>query len=362
MALLNHHRTVLAGVLAVSLLAALMTWSRHAFAQAQPQMVSAYLATGLPLLDPDSPQWAGATAVEIPLTAQRVTFPMLGESSIPSMQVRSLNDGQWIVFRLEWSDATRNDRAITQDQFRDAAAIQLPVDHSVPGICMGVRGQMVNLWHWKADWQNDIDNGFQDITAAYPNFWKDYYPFAVGDPPFKAPTDFADPDAKRFVVGWAAGNPLSDPYRVTPVEELIAEGFGTATHREDQGVLGRGVWSNGRWAAVFARPLATSSEIQSQLPPGGEVQIAVAAWNGANGEVGARKQISADFKLLIAAPRAAVGAADGAATPSTTVEPRVTKYWITYSIAGVAVALTIITAAAGHLAGGLRRPRTDATP
>jgi hypothetical protein len=245
--------------------------------------------------------------VEVPLTAQKAALPMLEEASVPTMQVKSLNDGTWIAFRLEWADTTKNAVAIGQDQFRDAAAIQLPVNQSVPGVCMGVRGQPVNLWHWKADWQNDIDNGFQDLVTQYPNFWKDYYPFAVGTPPFKMPADFAGPDARRYLVGWAVGNPLSDPARVTPVEELVAEGFGSATHQVEQGVIGRGVWKAGRWSVVFSRPMKTASLAQTQLTPGGKGVIAVAAWNGANKEVGSRKQVSADISLSIASAPAAPG-------------------------------------------------------
>ncbi len=302
------HHLLLAAALAV-VLATTLSLRGLAFAQTQPQLVSAYLASGLPTADPTAAAWGRANPVEVPLTAQNIVLPMLGTGSIPTIQVRSLNDGAWIAFRLEWADATKNDKAIAQDQFRDAAAIQLPLNQTVPGVCMGVRGQPVNLWHWKADWQNDIDNGFQDLFAAYPNFWKDYYPFAVGTPPFKAPVDFAGPDARRFLVGWAVGNPLSDPARVTPVEELVAEGFGSATHRVQQTVLGRGVWAAGKWSVVFARPLRTSEQTQAQLAPGGKGIIAVAAWDGANMEVGARKQVSADLALTIAGPTGAPQAA-----------------------------------------------------
>jgi hypothetical protein len=340
------------GLAVVGTLAGLMTWGGVAFAQTQSQLTSAYVATGLPRLDPASPAWANAPEIEVPLTAQAAVLPILGTPSVPSMRVKSLHDGQWITFRLEWSDDTKDMQATAQDDFRDAAAIQLPLDHSLPGVCMGVRGQTVNLWHWKADWQNDIDNGFQDITAAFPNFWKDYYPFAVGDPPFRAPTDFTDPDARRFIVGWQAGNAFSDPVRVTPVEEMIAEGFGTGTHREEQGVLGRGVWADGKWAVVFERPLVTSSEMQSQLRPGGTAMMAVAAWNGANGEVGSRKQISSDFRLSIAAPA-------GASAVTIPPAPRQNMYWVPVTVAVVFGALTIAAALAGHLAGAFRRQRAD---
>lgn len=312
-----------------------------AFAQTQPQLVSGYLSAGLPTTDPEAAAWQRAAPLEVPLTAQNVTLPMLGQGSVPTMQVRSLNDGNWIAFRLEWADATKNDKVIGQDSFRDAAAIQLPMNQTIPGVCMGVRGQPVNLWHWKADWQNDIDNGFQDLAAQFPNFFKDYYPFAIGTPPFKMPTDFSGPDARRYLVGWAAGNPLSDPARVTPVEELLAEGFGSATHQMEQGVLGRGLWKNGKWMVVFARPLKTSSVMQTQLTTGGKGIIAVAAWNGANQEVGARKQVSADVTLSIAA-------AAGGAQPAAAPVAKGPNYWWLAIPVGLA-ALVVGSALAGFL-------------
>jgi hypothetical protein len=292
---------MITSLLAAAGLATAVTVGGVAFAQTQPLMTSVYLAAGLPVADPDAAEWGKASPVEVPLTPQAAVAPALLKASVETIRVQSLNDGKWIAFRLEWADTTKDDLVLSPDKFRDAAAIQLPVNQTVPGVCMGVRGQPVNLWHWKADWQRDIDDGFQDLMAAYPNFFKDYYPFAVGKPPFKVPEDFSGSEARRYLVGWSAGNPLSDPYRVTPVEELVAHGFGTATHLDEQGVLGRGVWKDGKWSVVFARPLATSSGTQAQLTAGGKGIMAVAAWNGANQEVGARKQISADFSFTIQA-------------------------------------------------------------
>jgi hypothetical protein len=274
------------------------------------------------------------------------------------MQVKSLNDGTWISFRLEWPDATMDDLAVGPAQFRDAAALQLPVNQAVPGVCMGVRGQPVNLWHWKADWQKDINDGFQDLMVQYPNFFKDYYPFAVGNPPFKAPQDFSSPDAKRFLIGWTAGNPLSDPLRVTPVEELIAHGFGTATHFDEQGVLGRGTYKDGKWSVVFARPMTTAAVDQAQVTAGGRGIMAVAAWNGSNQEVGARKQISADFTFSVEkAPAGAVPTAQppavqpptgGGTTTTVTAAQGPNNWWVI-----VPVGLLVVAAAFGAGALGV---------
>jgi hypothetical protein len=174
----------------------------------------------------------------------------------------------------------------------------------VPNICMGSPGQTTNLWHWKADWQEDLDKGYQEVVDAYPNFFKDYYPFVTGSPPFRLPADFSSPDARRYLIGQAAGNPLSQPARISPVEELLSTGFGTTTHREQQTVEGQGVWANGRWQVTFTRPLAATGAEATSLDGVSQAPVAFAVWNGSNAEVGARKQLSgmATVRILPPAP------------------------------------------------------------
>ena len=283
-------------------------------AQGQAQLSVRYVQE-VPVADPQAPLWDTVAPLEVPLTAQQATPPMLLQGSVSTVRVRAVHDGRWIAFLLEWQDDTQDLYASRPDQFRDAAAIQLPVDPSRPGVCMGFRGQPVNLWHWKADWQADIDEGFRDVVDAYPTFWKDYYPYAVGEPPFRAPTHFADTDARAYLAGWAAGNPLSDPLRVTPVEELAAMGFGSAEHRALQQVLGRGVWRDGTWRVVYARPMASSDPQAVQFRPGAQGYVAFAVWNGANQEVSGRKQTTADLALVLEALPGQGGEAPRSARP-----------------------------------------------
>jgi len=169
---------------------------------------------------------------------------------------------------------------------------------------MGATGQIVNLWHWKADWQYDIDHGFRDVVDAYPNFWLDYYPQVAGKPPYRLPADFSTAQAKAYLAGWSAGNPLSNPMRATPIEDLNAVGFGTLTSQasQQQNVLGRGVWKDGRWYVVFARTLASAESNDAQLVPGQTTSVAFAVWDGAERQVGARKQLSTWTPLLIEKP------------------------------------------------------------
>lgn len=286
-------------LLGALVLAGTFTVTGIVLAQPQPQLTSAYVKEALPLTDPTHAFWQTVPAVAIPLTAQAAVPPTLARASVSTVRVRSANDGQWISFMVEWDDTTKDAFATRPDQFRDAAAIQLPVDTSVPGVCMGVRGKPVDIWHWKADWQEDIDKGFRDIVDAYPNFWLDYYPFAVGKPPYRMPQDFASADARAYLAGWAAGNPLSQPVRVTPVEEMEAVGFGSSTSKAKQGVLGRGVWDAGKWRVVFSRPLASGESGAMQFKAGQPAYVAFAVWNGSAQDVGARKQLSSDMTVAV---------------------------------------------------------------
>jgi hypothetical protein len=254
--------------------------------------------------DPFDASWSSAPAATIPLTAQLVALPRLATPSISTLSVRAVNDGERIGFRLDWDDPTRDARALQPTEFRDAAAVMVVSSQGVPNICMGSPGQATNLWHWKADWQEDLDRGYQEVVDAYPNFYKDYYPYVTGVPPFRMPVDFGSPDAKRYIIGQAAGNPLSQTARTSPVEELLSAGFGTTTHRQQQTVEGSGVWADGRWQVTFVRPLATTGAEAANLAGQTQAPVAFAVWNGSNAEVGARKQLSgmATVRILPPAP------------------------------------------------------------
>jgi hypothetical protein len=279
-----------------------LSFNGSALAQQVPTVSAAYVQQVSS--DPFDPSWSTAPLATIPLTPQILALPRLQTVSISTVYVRAVNDGQRIGFRLDWADPTRDAHALIPNQFRDSAAVMVASAQGVPNICMGSPGQVTNLWHWKADWQEDLDRGYQEVVDAYPNFFKDYYPFVTGSPPFRLPADFNSPDAKRYLIGQSAGNPLSQPNRVSPVEEMLSTGFGTATHRADQTVEGQGVWADGRWQVTFVRPLATAGAEAVALDGLTQVPVAFAVWNGANAEVGARKQLSgmATVRILPPAP------------------------------------------------------------
>lgn len=286
---------VLVAILGVSML---LMYADVSIAQPAALLESIYVDGPLPVTDPASLLWAQATPVEVPLAGQGTTAPVRLQASTPNVQVRSLSNGTHIAFQVSWSDETLNNRTTLSQQFRDAMAIMF-ADSTLPGICMGSRGQLVHIVQWKADWQADIDEGFRDLQHAYPNFWVDHYPYAIGEPPYKLPEAFPGA-AKDLLVGWAVGNPFSDPVKVTPVEDGLAQGFGTITTQDRQDVLGRGTWSGNRWSVVISRRLNTGDAEDLELVPGTQYYLGMAVWDGAEGDVGARKSVTSWMTFEVA--------------------------------------------------------------
>ncbi len=280
--------------ISILFLATVLTLLRVPLVASQEVLLHSHKIDGqLPITDPLSGSWWNALPLQVPLSAQTTTAPMLFEPSIRSVTVRSLNNGTWIVFLLEWKDTTVNDSTTRTEDFTDGAAIQIPpTSQAPPYVCMGQPDAYVNIWHWKADWQADLNSVFHDVEQTYPNFWVDLYPHAVGGPPYTTPKSFPAETRNLTLTGWAAGNPLSNPLRLSPIEDLIAGGFGTLTYQPNQNLVGRGVWKNGEWHVVFARPLETNDTSDVRLNPGEQRSIAFAVWDGANKEVDGRKSIS----------------------------------------------------------------------
>ena len=258
-----------------------------------------------PEMIPVDPAWNGwkrISAVEVPLLAQAIAQPWNLTPSITKLSVKAVHNGAWIAFHMTWKDASK-DTVMYTDKFRDAVAIQVPVEvpakKGQPAVTMGQAGERVLILHWKADWQEDIDKNFQDIARLYPNAWMDWYPYVTGEPPYDI-NIWTNPEAQRYMTGWVLGNPRSQPLKRTTVEEQIAEGFSTLTTNDRQSSVGKGVYENGEWRVVVARPLVTGDANDPNWGVGKRTLMAFAAWDGAKGEIGSRKSFSDWVNLQIA--------------------------------------------------------------
>ena len=136
---------------------------------------------------------------------------------------------------------------------RDAVAIQFPVvipeGPERPYFFLGEPSKPVVLWHWKADWNED-------------------------------------------------------PKRRTSVEVLSATGPKnplTPLPDESQGVMGKGVFQDGRWRVVMVRPLAAKGK-DLTFAAGKPIPIAFYAWDGSNGEQQLLMSLSSWFYLILEPP------------------------------------------------------------
>ncbi|MBM3141287.1 MAG: hypothetical protein FJZ92_14045, partial [Chloroflexi bacterium] len=245
------------------------------------QLVARRVSGPLPE-DPADVAWRREPAVTVPLLPQQMTTPSLQQASIEQVQVRVLHNDQEIAFMVEWADQAVNEiEAVSR--FRDAVAVQLPVNADPPPlITMGAKDQPVHILHWKASWQADVDRGQLTVKDAFPNAFNDVYPESV----------MGEAAAKVFYPALYVGNPMAKREKKSSVEELVAEGFGTLTHQEQQRAKGRAAFVSGRWRVVITVPMKATDTNQATITPGTPTNVAFAAWDGAKKNRGARKHWS----------------------------------------------------------------------
>lgn len=276
-----------------------------------PALSAAEAQKDLPL-DPSDAAWKSIPATRVPLR------PLWArDRRVESVEVRVAVGPTAIAFRFEWRDPAQDADHARHEDFRDAVAVQFapggnPDDHvGLPFIGMGDRKATVHLWHWKADWEADIAAGkLRDVKQRYPGMYV--------DPLVEQADKTVDP---VFLAGLAARNSLSARDRKSPVEALVAKGFGTLTSlpADKQTVEGKGVWQDGAWSVVVRRPRS------SDAPPtlsGGTVVAAVAVWDGSAGDRNGQKAVSQWMKLSLGGAPPAVDAPPtaGATPPKAGVE------------------------------------------
>ena len=256
---------LLAGLVVGSLV---LGWLGIPMVSSEGMIVRSHLVAGeLPSV-PEDPAWDKIPVMAIPLSGQVITRPVWPEPSARSLGLRSIHNGTEIAFLLEWQDNTKNDR-LTPGTFRDGVAIGLPLGDAPAFFCMGQLDHYINIWHWKADWQSDIDR-----RAA------------------KASEGKASGEVRRFEV---------IPRRKSSVEDLIGGGFSTLTTKDDQGrVQGKATWKDGVWRVVMRRPMGSAGqENEARLEPGRLQAVAFAVWNGENKERNGQKAVAPWFQLAI---------------------------------------------------------------
>lgn len=250
-------------------------------AVSQSVFLTAYQAGDNPGLDPASNAWKSAPPVQTPLTAQAGIYAA-GGGSIPTVNAKALHYKNTLYIRLEWDDSTTDESTTRVQDFADAIALEFPAQtaSSVPSICMGQADGGVNIWQWRADSQK----GFKDPTEVYTGALVDMYP--------------SKEDV--FYTARAAGNPFAN-HELGPTQTLVATTFGSLAPAATQDVKGQGVRvGNGKWAVVFSRQFDAADGSQAKFAVGAKTDMAIAVWNGSQGDRNGRKSVSQFVTLNVA--------------------------------------------------------------
>jgi hypothetical protein len=249
--------------------AMVLGWLGIPAVSSEGMFIRSHLLSGEIPATPEDPAWEKIPPLTLPLSGQVITRPVWPEPSARALIVRSVHNGTEIAFLLEWQDNTKNDR-LTPGTFRDGVAVGLPLGDAPAFFCMGQLDHYINIWHWKADWQSDIDRRAARSTERKSE----------------------SGEVRRFEV---------IPRRASSVEDLVGGGFSTLTSKQSQGrVQGKATWKDGVWRVIMRRPLAsTDPENEARLEPGRLQAIAFAVWNGENKERNGQKAVAPWFQLSI---------------------------------------------------------------
>lgn len=252
----------------------------------------------------DDRLWQDADVLNVPMAPQAVVKPRTYETSVKAIKASALYDEERLGFLLEWGDPKRDATIGGVASFRDAVALEFPTDpaNGVPFFGMGETNKPVTIYQWKADWEFARDH---DVDEEFPNMAVDWYPFSGRDAgEIVELTDYGKEGAdKVFHTSWWSGSTLGDPdlQARTPVEKLVAEGFGTIKPVEPdrQDASGKGVWKDGVWKVVISLP---RSQEEFVFEAGKTIPLAFAAWDGARKERGGEKAVSTWYFLSLEQP------------------------------------------------------------
>jgi mono/diheme cytochrome c family protein len=228
-------------------------------------------------VDPADPFWEGMDPTRIVLN------PLWPEKdTVYAVAVRAVHDKKRLAVLCTWKDPAPDNAPVRVQDFQDAVALQFSLNGSTPFLGMGDANNPVNIWQWKAGWQQEMEGLRPDMNNPYPAMHVDTY-FATS---YRTAVD--------------AHNEAAVAHR-SPVEDANARGFGTLKSQPPSGqnVSGRGIWRDGSWSVVFVRELKSKDEDDVKFVVGRPVPVAFAVWDGQNRDRNGRKVVSNWHKLIL---------------------------------------------------------------
>ena len=240
-------------------------------------LVRAIRTKGKLPVDPADPAWEAMDPTRVSLN------PLWPEKDlIYAVAVRAVHDNKRLAMLCTWKDPVPDGAPVRVQDFQDAIALQFSMNGNTPFLGMGDANNPVNIWQWKAGWQQEADGHWQDMADLYPAMHADTY-FATS---YRTARD--------------ANNALSRPHQ-SAVEDANARGFGTLKTQPvaGQNVSGKGVWRDGSWSVVLIRELKSKDADDVKIVVGKQTPLAFAVWDGQNRDRNGRKVVSNWHKLIL---------------------------------------------------------------
>ncbi len=221
--------------------------------------------------DPNHSIWNQIESIQFSLLPQNIITPGLKNPTVKNLKFKAFHNSSYIALLLEWNDVTKND-VTDVDKASDACAVQFArKNYLTSSPFMGHQDSPVVIFHWKAIWNRDIEKGYVQLKDIHPNAFTETYMFGME-------------------IAKEVKNPVSNDNRLSPVEELHAKGFGTATSAEDVFVRSWGIKTANGWKVLFTYKF--DPQIIENLKPKSTTGIAFAIWEGNQLNVGGRKNYS----------------------------------------------------------------------
>jgi len=228
---------------------------------------------------PIDPAWERFDGVRVPVN------PLWPEPyPIPAVNVVALHDGSRLAILLQWKDDIANGAPVRVEDFQDAIALQWSMKGTTPFLGMGDAENPVNIWMWKAGWQQAVSGARPDVDTVNPAMHVDTY--------FNTSYRTAD----------AAGNLQARTKITSSVEDANAHGFGSFAPQPPSGqnVQGNGIWRSGHWNVLITRELSSRDKNDVKFVAGKSVPVAFAVWNGEQRDRNGRKVVSNWYHLTLA--------------------------------------------------------------